>query len=119
MQSGISAGFLFLAAGATAVAIDLHGPFWRQWVTLGSFVAMAIAFALAPLRCPKGWHHEGVRPTGEYDCIRKPVGPDWPGYAYPDRSVVPPGRLQAQIYCTGGAVPVVVDERTIGCQRIP
>lgn len=117
MQSYVSATFLFIAAGATAIAIDLNGAMWRQWATLGAFLAMVISFALSPLPCPKGWHHEGVRPSGEYECIPQPVGPDWPGYSFPDRSVVPPGRLRSRIYCTGGSQPVVVDERTVGCQR--
>jgi len=69
--------------------------------------------------CPAGWHHEGIRKTGRYECVRAPVGSmDFDGtWGKPDRSYVPPGRVESRIYCTGGAQPIVVNERTVGCQR--
>jgi hypothetical protein len=83
-------------------------------VMLGSFV-MRPQFA----RCPDGWHHDGVRPTGVFSCIRKPVGDDHRdtrGILHDD-SLEPRGELWGQLYCTGGSLPVVVDDRVVWCQR--
>jgi len=89
--------------------------------SLVSVLTLCIALVLHPVRasCPLGWHHDGVRRTGNFACTRNPVGdPEWDGtYGRPDRSVVPPGELRGRIYCTGGAVPIVVDDRTVGCMR--
>lgn len=69
--------------------------------------------------CPRGWRHEGVRRDGSFSCLRPLLGdPDYDGvHGWPDRSVQPPGELWGRIYCTGGAAPIVVDQRTVGCQR--
>jgi hypothetical protein len=70
-------------------------------------------------RCPERWHNNGIRPSGFFVCTRNPIGdPDWDGtWQRPDRSVVPAGFLVGIIYCTGGMRPIVVDDRTVGCQR--
>jgi hypothetical protein len=69
--------------------------------------------------CPHGWHHNGVRVSGDFMCERAPVGdPDQDGvWGRPDHSVVPSGLLPGKVYCTGGAHPIVVNERVVGCQR--
>lgn len=70
-------------------------------------------------RCPQGWYVDGIRPTGRFDCARTPGGDimyDGAG-GYPDRAVDLPGRLGGRLYCTGGSHPIVVNERTVGCQR--
>ena len=77
---------------------------------------------IAPDRmtCPPHWHNDGVRRNGRFSCIPEPVGdPDWDGtwQRSPDRSIQPPGEIRSRIYCTGGARPISVDGRTVGCQR--
>lgn len=88
---------------------------------IANVVVLCIAMALHPAagRCPRGWHHDGVRRSGAFACTHDPVGdPDWDGtHGRPDRSVVPPGELRGRVYCTGGAAPIVVDDRAVGCQR--
>ncbi len=74
-------------------------------------------------RCP--WDSDlrtGVRDDGRFICWPHPVGPpgveDWDGtWQRPERSVQPTWRLGGRVYCTGGARPIVVDYRTVGCQR--
>lgn len=75
--------------------------------------------------CPMGSYVNGVRPSGVYECRRKPSGnPLYDGAAgYPDRTVDRPGWYRGRIYCTGGSRPIVVlayrdgDARVVGCQR--
>lgn len=70
-------------------------------------------------RCPNGfWLSTGVRVDGRYACTRLPVGDDYRdarGIVHDD-SVVPPGEVDGMVRCTGGARPIVVDFRTVGCQ---
>ena len=86
-------------------------------------LALLLAIALTPLpshaSCPRGWWVEGVRPSGRYDCHRVPVGDDvrLPSGLLEDRSLQPPGEIDGAIRCTGGAVAIVVDSRTVGCMR--
>ena len=70
-------------------------------------------------RCPARYYVTGIRPSGAFSCRPEPVGdPDHDGvWGRPDVSVQPPGEYRAQIYCTGGAHPIVVDQRTVGCTR--
>jgi hypothetical protein len=95
---------------------------------IASRVILLIAFVIRPTsaRCPEHWHHSGIRPSGDFECTREPVGSkDMDGtWQHPERSVVPPGALQGRIYCTGGTEPIVVTDRatrsaarTVGCQR--
>lgn len=83
-----------------------------------SVVILLIAFAIRPdhARCPERWHNDGIRPGGRFSCVPSPVGdPDMDGtFGRPDVSIVPPGRLEGRIYCSR---PVVVDDRTMGCQH--
>jgi hypothetical protein len=86
-----------------------------------SLVILLLAFTLRPTHahCPPRWHNNGIRPSGAFMCTRNPVGdPNWYwGLHRPDRSTVPPGVLRGHIYCSGGTRPIVVDDRTVGCQR--
>lgn len=36
---------------------------------------------------------------------------------FPERGRQSDALIEGQIYCTGGARPIVVDDRTVGCQR--
>lgn len=89
------------------------------------------AFLLAPhhnwapnptsAHCPQGdYLGEGVRTSGEFACYHhtkpwtccgEPKGPcsltDCPE----------PEITRSQIHCTAGSIPVIVDQRTIACQR--
>lgn len=87
-------------------------------VSLWLIIAAAV-YGPTSASCPATWHHDGIRPTGSFQCVRGPVGdPDWDGtWMRPERGVVPPGVLRARIYCTNGTEPIVVNERTVGCQR--
>lgn len=90
-------------------------------LTAASVLCLLVAMAIHPTRarCPDGFYVEGVRSWGGFTCHRQPVGdPNLDGtYGRPDVSVEPGGELAGRLYCTGGAVPIVVDSRTVGCQR--
>ena len=68
-------------------------------------------------RCPAGWLHEGVRPSGAFACKPALVGGERDPAGGIDTAYQPPGELGGRVYCTGGAVPIVVDYRTVGCTR--
>lgn len=89
--------------------------------TLVSILILCVAMTIHPThaRCPDTWHGDGVRPSGEFHCLPTPIGdPDYDGtYLRPERSTQPPGELHGRIYCTGGSHAIVIDERTVGCQR--
>ena len=77
-----------------------------------------LAVMLGPKRCRAGWYVEGVRPTGIARC--RPSPPAGCGEPVPPFNQPCPMDTRSEpmaIYCTGGAVPVVVDYRTVGCQR--
>lgn len=88
-----------------------------------SLALLALAAVVRPhrARCPVGMDlRTGIRQDGSFECWAHPVGdPEWDGTwrRSPDRSVQPAWQFVGQIYCTGGARPLVVDERTVGCQR--
>jgi len=67
-------------------------------------------------RCPEGSYVEGVRPSGVTRCMSVEADYDCRGanrcHGRAARWSVP-----MQVYCTGGAEPIVVDGRTIACQR--
>ncbi len=71
--------------------------------------------------CPAGYDlRTGVRRTGWFECWPAVVGdPDYDGtWGKPERGVQPPGILSSRVYCTGGSVPIVVNQHTVGCQRV-
>jgi len=72
------------------------------------------------MSCPVGTYVDGVRPNGMSACVTAPPpGCDEPaGTAREQRPCVYDERRTAfRIYCTGGTRPIVIDARTIGCQR--
>lgn len=88
-----------------------------------AIVTLIVLFTVAVIRperirAPVGYNVEGVRPDGS-TTIRvapprscgEPIPPNNQPCTHRDRS------FGARIYCTGGTLPIVVDERTIGCQR--
>lgn len=86
-----------------------------------SFVVMLACVMLRPttVRAPRGWTVEGVRPSGETTMVPVP-----PRYCEDEadgeqRTPCPddPRAIDAQIFCDGGTVPIVADERTVRCQR--
>ncbi len=86
-------------------------------------IALLVTSALigaTRMHCPVGWHNNGIRPTGQFECTRVPVGdPEWDGtWLRPERGHVPAGELRSRIHCTNGFQPIVVNERTVGCQRV-
>ena len=95
------------------------------WLVFVFVVGVIVSLFVRPERaqCPPGWFVEGVRRDGGTHCRRViPDDPlDWPGDDRRDRGrrdVKPDDTsLPMQIYCTGGSVPIVVDERTVGCQH--
>ena len=90
------------------------------WLFL-SAILLAAGFMIRndQAHCPPSWHNTGVRPSGNFSCVRAPVGdPRQDGtFGQPDTSVVPPGEIRGRIWCTSGMHPIVVDDRTVGCQR--
>lgn len=89
-------------------------------------VLTAIVFVIAAFsrpthaRCPRGWWlPEGIRRSGEFTCRPAPVGGDDDALTGRDTATQSPAELSGQIYCTGGAVPVVNGDRVVGCQREP
>lgn len=85
-------------------------------------LVVAIIVALAPpTRCPPGWSlAEGVRRNGEFACYA-PL-PKCCGDARGPCEAVACPRVEvtrSRIYCTNGTQPIVVDHRTVGCQRQP
>jgi hypothetical protein len=70
--------------------------------------------------CPPDMYIEGVRPDGASSCVtRPPRGCEEPAGARVEREPCHfvERRKPVQLYCTGGMHPIVVDDRTIGCQR--
>lgn len=84
------------------------------------FVAVAGAALWHPsqrVTCPPGWYIEGVRPSGRTQCrptpppsCGEPVPPNNAPCAHDERTI------PLELYCTGGSVPIVVNERVAGCQ---
>lgn len=71
-------------------------------------------------RCPAGRDlRTGIRRDGAFECWSAVRGsPEWDGtWERPERGVQDDDAVASRIYCTVGAVPIVVDNRTVGCQR--
>lgn len=86
---------------------------------LGSIVLLCAAMVIHPdhARCDATMWVNGVRPDGTYELRRVPVGDDEIGpRGELDHSRQPPGVLVGRVYC-GGRLAIVVDSRTVGCQR--
>jgi hypothetical protein len=85
-----------------------------------SFVVICASAVVQPRRatCPTGWSVEGVRPSGRTQC--RPVPPAHCGEPVPpDNKPCPRDEraIRLEIYCTNGQQPIVVNERTVGCQQ--
>jgi hypothetical protein len=97
-----------LAAAILSVALLLYGV-----------VARPTRF-----RCPRGWYiADGVRtddhflgPRGSFACRRPPIGGDDDVMTGRNTAVERPGAVRLCVYCIGGFVLIVIDERTVGCQ---
>ena len=77
-----------------------------------------LAVMMTPKHCRPGWYVEGVRPSGLTVC--RPAPPPDCGEPVPPFEQPCPrdDRYEPMaIYCTGGARAIVVDSRTVGCQR--
>lgn len=81
---------------------------------LATCVVLAFSVFLQPTRatCPGSYWYldEGIKSTGEFRCVQQLVGGE-------NDAVQPPGEIYGKIHCTGGARPIVVNYRTVGCQR--
>jgi len=70
--------------------------------------------------CPEGWYlASGIRTSGRFECLPSPPRDEYDCTADPV-CPQPAGEeigVAAQIVCTGGSHPIVVDFRTVGCQR--
>jgi hypothetical protein len=89
---------------------------------LDAFVAVLTTLLIAVTlpdraRCEPGWSlHEGVRLDGSYACYG-PLKPPGCGDAAGDwKPCQKPEIKRSRVYCTNGHRPIVVDERTVGCQ---
>lgn len=91
--------------------------------TICAFVLLCLAIARYPGydpsgRCPPGWALDGVRPSGHSRCT--PAPPQDCGEPRPpnDRPCPRDDRELLILHrCTGGSRAIVVDHRTVGCQR--
>ena len=90
-------------------------------LSLTSIMLFVVAIAIYPssATCPPGTYlGEGIRRTGDFACYStitaccgEPKGP-CEGIPCPEQKIE-----RSRIYCTGGSRPIVVDYRSVGCQR--
>lgn len=83
------------------------------WFGLLSIILIIASAFVQPERakCPRGSYlHTGIRTDGRFECAQTLLGRE-------NDAEQPPGILHGRIYCTGGALPIVVNERIVGCQR--
>ncbi len=68
--------------------------------------------------CRPGWYVNGVRPSGQTECIKAPSGNG-------SNECIPGGactfidnadRYPIAVTCTGGTSPRVITERSVGCR---
>lgn len=89
-------------------------------VIVGWIVALALVFVSRPTRvtCREGYFVDGVRPNGKSTCRQVPPKncgePSGPWKQACPKDV---GDYEVAVHCTSGTRPIVVNERTIGCQR--
>lgn len=88
--------------------------FTSTLLALCSVILLAASTITQPVRftCPgKMYISNGIRLDGSFVCEFELVGGEnWAPRRYA-------GELEGQLYCTGGARAIVVNERTVGCQR--
>lgn len=86
-------------------------------IAIAALILQLWDFAVRPssARCPRDWYAMGVRPSGRTTCVPEPpLGCGEPTGG--PRCAEDPREIPREIYCTGGAQPIVVDERTVSCQ---
>lgn len=90
------------------------------WI-LVALIILAIGFVKRPqhAQCPRGEFVNGVRPSGNTWCVRAPSARevDCRGARRCFATEAPVYTTPIKIYCTNGTRPIVVDDRTVGCQR--
>lgn len=118
----VVAAALGVAAHRLVVAVPMDREATVSFRNAVSLLFLVVSCLGHPTRarCPIGYDlRTGIRSDGRFECWPSPTGPsEWDGtWARPERSVQPDGVIESRIYCTGGARPIVVDARTVGCQR--
>jgi hypothetical protein len=84
---------------------------------VAAIIALIVSLVWTPIaRCPDGYYVNGVRPSGRSTCREVPPTRDCgePKWSPPCPE---PRTFPVRIYCTGGSVPLVLDDATIGCMR--
>lgn len=80
---------------------------------IASLLLLGVAFALQLDRIEfAAGYLATVRADGSFE-LRRQVG----GVNYSDEGDEPPGVLRGKIYCSGGASPIAVNYRVVGCAR--
>ena len=89
--------------------------------TAVSLFALAISCVRRPEQatCADGWYVATLRPDGSFECEQSPPRDerDCTKDLVCPQPVGESIGIQNRIYCSGGATPIVVDHRTVGCQR--
>lgn len=82
-----------------------------------AFLVGVLIAILAPTRheCPPGWYVNGAPPDGVTSC--REIPPNWTCGEPPEPDCPEPRTYPVRVRCTGGSRPIVVDDRTVGCQR--
>ncbi len=93
-----------------------------------TFAVMLMLFVVqmprpSSVRCGDGYYVLGVRPSGRSRCVKAPAGRGENecvrGTPCRFTDDVGTSSYPVQLDCVNGFVPLVVDERTIGCRRRP
>lgn len=89
---------------------------------LSTLITIAVLVVVAPTKqfCEPGYYVDGVDPTGWYQCRQTPTlqhdeesPPHWrPADDLPGEG----NEYRGRVWCTGGQMPIVVNEKTVGCQ---
>jgi hypothetical protein len=98
------------------------GPVTAVTCLFITIVLLCWAFVSRPqgAQCPPHWYVDGVRPSGSFRCRPVPAGnPDNDGtWGHRDTTPFDDRSISGQLYCSAGLVPLVLDERTVGCRRV-
>lgn len=94
---------------------------------------LLVSFITRPkrARCPDTYDlRTGIQASGRFNCWPHPVAPpgwnyrrdgrieDWDGtFGKAERSLQSEAAIGGKLYCTNGTRPIVIDYRTVGCQR--
>jgi hypothetical protein len=87
-------------------------------IALGLLALVVAILQPSSARCDRGWSlGEGIRRDGRFACYSPPPHDCGEPRGPYERPCPPARKKYARIYCTGGSVPVIQDERTVGCTR--